>query len=268
MTKTILVTGATDGIGLETAERLVALGHRVLVHGRNPAKLEAAEQRLRAVAANAEIETYRADLSVLSEVDDLAAAIKERYGHLDALINNAGVLKSANPVLDNGQDVRFVVNTIAPYRLTRLLLDLFDDQGRVVNLSSAAQAPVNLAALAGGHAMSDMDAYAQSKLAITMWSRHLATELGESGPVVVSVNPGSLLATKMVKDGFGVAGNDIGIGADILVRAVLSDEFASASGEYFDNDAGRFAAPHPDALDDHKTAAVVEQVHLLAGGDA
>ncbi len=268
MTKTILVTGATDGIGLETAERLVALGHRVLLHGRNPAKLEAVEQRLRSGSATAAIETYRADLSVLSEVDDLALSITQDHSHLDVLINNAGVLKSANPVMGNGHDVRFVVNTIAPYRLTRLLLELFDSNGRVVNLSSAAQASVDLNALAGGKVLADMDAYAQSKLAITMWTRHLAATLGDSGPAVIAVNPGSLLATKMVKDGFGVSGNDIGIGADVLVRAALSDEFASASGDYFDNDAGRFASPHPDALDEQITGAVVRQVHALAGGDA
>ncbi len=268
MTKTILVTGATDGIGLETAERLLSLGHRVLLHGRSPAKIEAAEQRLRAAVTSPAIETYRADLSVLSEVDDFAASIAERHDHLDVIINNAGVLKSSSPVLANGQDVRFVVNTLAPYRLTMQLMELLDSRGRVVNLSSAAQAPVDAEALAGGKRLGDMDAYSQSKLAITMWTRHLATTLGDDGPVIVAVNPGSLLATKMVKDGFGVAGNDIGIGADILVRAALSDEFASSSGAYFDNDAGRFGAPHPDALDARKTAAVVDQVHALAGFDA
>ncbi len=85
--------------------------------------------------------------------------------------------------------------------------------------------------------LDDMGAYAQSKLAITMWSRIMAEKL-KDGPMIVAVNPGSLLASKMVKEGFGVAGNDLSIGADILTRATLSDEFANASGKYFDNDSG------------------------------
>lgn len=105
--------------------------------------------------------------------------------------------------------------------------------------------------------------YAQSKLALTMWSRHLALSLGEDGPVVVAVNPGSMLGSKMVKEAFGVAGGDIGIGARILVRAALSDEFTNASGRYFDNDAGQFAEPHPDAFDPRKAAQVVQAIDGL-----
>lgn len=71
-----------------------------------------------------------------------------------------------------------------------------------------------------------MAAYAQSKLALTMWSRSLALSLNGDGPAIIAVNPGSLLGTKMVKEGFGMAGGDIGIGAEILVRAALEDEFA------------------------------------------
>ena len=154
-----------------------------------------------------------------------------------------------------------MVNTIAPYLLTQKLLPLMDASGRVINLSSAAQAPVNLDALAGKVAISnDMGAYAQSKLAITMWSKYMADSLGDRGPAVIAVNPGSYLGTKMVKEGFGMAGNSIRIGADILVRAALSDEFETSSGKYFDNDARRFAHPHADALDAGKCAEVVRVI--------
>lgn len=81
--------------------------------------------------------------------------------------------------------------------------------------------------------------------------------------MIASVNPGSLLATRMVKEGFGMAGNDIGIGADILVRAALSDEFTTANGQYFDNDSGRFTFPHPDALNKQKTSDVMNAINAI-----
>jgi len=261
MKKTILITGATDGIGLETARVLVSQGHKILVHGRNPQKLEQVQQEL--AGQGGEIEGYLADLSDLSQVEKLAAEVAASHEQLDVLINNAGIFKTGNPLAANGLDVRFVVNTLAPYLLTQNLLPLLGKTGRVVNLSSAAQAPVDLQALAGKQRLDDMPAYAQSKLAITMWTRHLARELGASGPVIVAVNPGSLLATRMVKEGFGVVGNDIGIGADILVRAALSEEFAEVSGRYYDNDARRFNDPHPDGLDDRKCAELVRAIKAL-----
>lgn len=257
MSKTILLTGATDGIGLETAKMLAADGHHLLVHGRSAAKLNALVD---ALPDGAKVESYLADLSNLDEVEKLAATVLDNHETLDVLINNAGVYKTPSPLLPDGSDVRFVVNTIAPYLLTRRLLPLMGSTGRVVNLSSAAQAPVNIDALLGKAKVGDMEAYSQSKLAITGWSRAMAQKLAGDGPMVVAVNPGSLLASKMVKEGFGVEGSDIRIGADILVRAALSDEFADASGKYFDNDSRQFAPPHPDGLDDTKNQAIVAAI--------
>ena len=262
MTKTILITGATDGIGLATAKMLAGGGHTLLLHGRNPDKLGHAKAAVAAVMGAGEVETYVADLSNLAEVTLLAASIQQRYDRLDVLINNAGVYKTPHPIMADGRDIRFVVNTFAPYLLTIKLLPLMNADGRVVNLSSAAQATVDPEAMAGRRRVDDMDAYAQSKLALTMWSRALAGKHAD-GPLIVSVNPGSLLASKMVHEGFGVAGNDIGIGADILTRAAVSDEFATAHGKYFDNDSGRFANPHADAMDAHKCESLVQQIETL-----
>ena len=239
MSKTILITGATDGIGRLTAQRLAALGHTLLVHGRNPAKLGALTAEL-----EGQPHPYVADLSRLADVEAMAAQIRDHHPQLDVLINNAGVLKTSAPTTPEGLDVRFVVNTVAPYVLTQRLLPIVGNTGRIINLSSAAQAPVDPEAMAGRVSLSDMEAYAQSKLAITVWTRELAQQR-PSGPVFVSVNPGSLLATKMVKEGFGVPGSDVGVGAEILIRAALEPSFAEESGRYFDNDAGRFADPHP-----------------------
>ena len=118
-------------------------------------------------------------------------------------------------------------------------------------------------ALAGHSGLSDMAAYSQSKLALTMWSRHMGLALKDEGPLVVAVNPGSMLGSKMVKEAFGADGGDIRIGADILARAALSDEFEAASGEYFDNDKRRFGSPHPDALDPQKSEEVVRAIEAV-----
>ena len=263
MSKIILLTGATDGIGLETAKLLVTQGHTLLIHGRTPAKLAAVEQTLSAIPQAVTVESYVADLANLADVEAMAKVISAKHKKLDVLLNNAGVYNAPNPITQDELDVRFVVNTIAPYLLTQQLLPLMDSDGRVINLSSAAQAPVNLEALAGRIKLSAGAAYAQSKLALTMWSRSLALALGKDGPAIVAVNPASLLGSKMVKEAFGVAGGDLRIGADILIRAALSEEFATASGKYFDNDSGQFASPHPDALNKQKCEAVVQAIEAI-----
>lgn len=259
--KRILVTGATDGIGLETSKKLVELGHQVLLHGRNPEKLEKVANSLSS-ASDSVIESYVADLSRVEDVEKFANEVSEKHDRLDVLINNAGIFKTSEAITEDGLDVRFVVNTIAPYLLTTRLLPLLDNSSRVVNLSSAAQSPVSPEALLGKVQLQDMEAYAQSKLALTMWSRHLALSL-PGGPVVVAVNPGSLLGSKMVKEAFGVAGGEIGIGADILVRSALSDEFEGASGKYYDNDKGKFSSPHSDAMDNEKNENIVNLIKGL-----
>lgn len=273
MQKTILITGATDGIGLETARMLASQGHRLLLHGRSREKLAQVSQVLSGMPdtgdagtdqiETCQIETYIADLSVMADVEAFARAVAERHTSIDVLINNAGVYAAPEPTTRDGLDVRFAVNTIAPYLLTRRLLSLLGSSGRVINLSSAAQAPVDTGALAGPAILSDNAAYAQSKLALTIWSRSMGLSLKDGGPAVIAVNPASMLGSKMVKQAFGVAGGDLGVGADILCRAALSDEFAAATGKYFDNDSGRFSLPHPDALDPQKCEAVVAAIKAV-----
>ncbi|MDQ2043895.1 SDR family NAD(P)-dependent oxidoreductase [Pseudoalteromonas sp. 20-92] len=258
MKKIILITGATDGIGLETAKMLLAQGHTVLLHGRNIEKLNNVQTMLNEHYPQASTQSYVADLSEMSQVHYLAEQISADHKQIDVLINNAGVFKLENVITPDGLDARFAVNTFAPYLLTKLLLPLLNKNARVVNVSSAAQSSVNLDALIGNKALSDGDAYAQSKLAITMWSRYLGLKLKEVGPLVVSVNPKSLLGSKMVKDAYGLDGGDLKLGADIFYRAALSDEFNNGTGLYFDNDAERFAPPHIDALNETKNQQLVD----------
>ncbi len=247
MKKTILLTGATDGIGLETAKLLADSGNDLLIHGRNKEKLDNTLNIIKTINPRISVKAYISDLSQPSEVERMANEILKDNSEIDVIINNAGIFMTPQGLASNGIDIRFMVNTISPYLLSRMLLPILAEKGRIINLSSAAQAPINWEAFTNGGELDPSSAYAQSKLAITMWSIELAKELGEKA-VIISVNPKSFLGSKMVKDAYGHPGYDLKIGADILCRAALSEEFASKSGLYFDNDSGRFDEPHPFAL--------------------
>lgn len=278
MSKTILITGATDGIGLETAKLLAADGHNLLLHGRDPEKLNRVKTLLANIANVGNITCYLADLSNFTDIKNLVNSIKNEHDSIDVVINNAGILKTAKPITAEGLDYRFVVNTIAPYFIAQELLPLLTHSGnseasRVINLSSAAQAPIDLQAFLGKELgderslqnLTDMDAYAQSKLAITMWSHTLAEKLAQkgSGITIIAVNPGSLLASKMVKEGFGLAGNDLSIGSKILKRMALEPQVDDHSGEYFDNDSGQFAPAHPDVMNGQKSEQLINAMDKI-----
>ena len=256
MSKTILITGSTDGIGLATAKSLLELGHTVLIHGRSEAKLTKAKDSLLKATVEGKIYSYKADLSVLSEVKKLVEDVQSEHDSLDVLINNAGVFVVPSAVSKDGLDTRFVVNTIAPYFLAKRLLSRLGSQGRIVNLSSAAQASLDPTELTKPSSQSDNNVYAKSKLALTMWSKQMALTLGPQGPVIVAVNPKSFLGSKMVQQAYGMAGGSLQVGADILVKAAISSEFSDATGLYYDNDIGQFTAPHNDAVNPTKTAAI------------
>lgn len=266
MAKTVLITGATDGIGLETAKRLVKAGCYVLLHGRSIEKLQKVESDLLQLSPESRVQTLAADLSDLGAVKFLAQTLKEQFTTIDVLINNAGVLKTEDATTAYGIDLRFVVNVVAPYLLTKELLPLLGEEGLVLNLSSAAQAPVDLNVFKKDTGLDTMKAYAQSKLALIMWANALVVQFkggveeNMAGPTIISVNPGSLLGTKMVKEQFGTEGKDVGIGAQALVNLVMETSIKEKSGQYFDNDKGVFALPHADACNPQKNQSLVSAV--------
>lgn len=253
--KTILITGATDGIGLETARLFAKDGYQLLIHGRNSEKLEKVKKEL--LKVNPNIKTFMADLSVLKNTKQLAEEILTTTDKIDVIINNAGVFVLNETTTKDGLDVRFAVNTISPYLLTKMLLPILSNKGRVINLSSAAQTNVDFNAMKLGRTLSHDVAYAQSKLAIAMWGMELAEELGDKA-VVVSINPKSFLGSKMVKKAYGRNGYDLSIGATILFKASLSDEFADKTGSYYDNDYEKFSNPHPFAMNKQNRVKLIK----------
>ncbi|MBW1297588.1 SDR family NAD(P)-dependent oxidoreductase [Aquimarina litoralis] len=261
--KTILITGSTDGIGKLTAIELAKLGHTVLVHGRNAEKLKNTILEIQEITANKNTNGFLADLSDLNSVEKMALQIQKEVSHIDVLINNAGVFKSKISSNENGIDIRFVVNYLAPFLLTKKLIPLLQKgtSPRIINLSSAAQSIVSLDALSGTIQLSEQEAYAQSKLALTMWSFYLAQESKNLN--VIAVNPGSLLNTRMVQEAYGKHWAPAEKGVQILYDLATSEKYQDSSGKYFDNDKGFFSQAHPDAYDKNKINELITSTNLI-----
>ncbi|AZQ61175.1 SDR family NAD(P)-dependent oxidoreductase [Flammeovirga pectinis] len=218
----ILITGSTDGIGKIAAIKLAQEGFHIYLHGRNPEKLAATVAEVKRETKNENISGFIADLSDLGAVKNMADEIQKTVPILDVLINNAGVFKSATTHNSQGLDLRFTVNFLAPYLLTQELLPVLKKSNapRIINLSSAAQSPINLDTLLGKNNQSENDTYAQSKLALTMWSFHLAAQ--EKDIITIAVNPGSLLNTNMVKEAYGHHWSSAEKGGNVLYQLAIA----------------------------------------------
>lgn len=263
MQKIIVITGSTDGVGKLTAIKLAGDGHAVYLHGRSPEKLTATISEIKTITKNENIGGFIADLTDQDAVEKMAEQINTDLSKIDILINNAGIFKSPASHNQKGLDLRFAVNYLAPYLLTEKLIPLMKKgtDPRIINLSSAAQSSVSGDALCGSANLSDQEAYAQSKLALTMWSFHLAEILPDVA--VIAVNPGSLLNTKMVAEAYGRSWSSADKGADILYDLAVSEDFKGISGKYFDNDQGDFSQAHPDAYSEIKIEQLIQTTQNL-----
>ena len=234
---TILVTGATDGLGKRVARELAAKGTTVLLHGRSPERLEATLEELRGQTSTEKVGSYVADLSSLAAVRDLADRILSEYDRLDVLVNNAGIIvQERRKESEDGYELTFAVNYLSHFLLTSLLLPLLKDSApaRVVNVASAGQSPIDFDDPMLERGYEAMRAYSQSKLAQVMFTFELAERLSDTGVSVNALHPASLMDTKMVRDTFGYTMSTVEEGSEAVVRLAVSSELEGVMGRYFD----------------------------------
>lgn len=263
MKKHIFITGSTDGFGKLAAISLASQGHALYVHGRNAQKVSALVDEIETLTGNSNVKGFVADFSDLKAVAAMVELIEKEVEKLDVLINNAGVLISKNSLNADGIEERFVVNYLAPYLLTNRLLPILErgKDVRIINLSSAAQADISYDAMLGKASINMHGAYAQSKLAITMWSSYLANQ--HKAFTVIAVNPGSLLNTKMAQEAYGQHWSPAEKGSDLLVDLAIGEEHSDKSGMYFDNDQGFYSKAHPNVYNDAAIEQLIEFTNKL-----
>ena len=247
--KTVLVTGATDGIGKETARRLAERGARVFIAGRNAEKGAAAVRDIATNTGTDQAEFLQADLSVQADVRGLAKAVKQRTNRLDVLVNNAGVIMFRREETRDGIEMTFGLNHLNYFLLTHELLDLLK--------ASAPARIVSVASIAHRRAILDFDdlqlsrgfgawkAYSRSKLANIMFTYALARRLEGTAVTANCLHPGFVSSHFGQNGGFlartGMAlamrfGNAISVaqGAQTSVYLASAPEVSSQSGLYFD----------------------------------
>lgn len=238
--KTVLITGATDGLGKEVAKRVAAGGATLLLHGRNREKGESVRGEIVAATGNKNIHYYNADFSSLQEVKQLSGDVLSEQSSLHVLINNAAVGggpkgEAVRELSKDGYELRFAVNYLSHFLLTQNLLPLLKASApaRIVNVSSIGQSPLNFDDLQLEKRYQSFDAYCKSKLAQILYGFSLAEKLKDTGVTVNSLHPATLMDTNMVHRFFGRVSSTVDEGADAVIQLAFAEETAGITGAYF-----------------------------------
>lgn len=253
MVKTILITGATDGIGKHLAKKLASQGHHIILHGRNPQKLELATQEVRAVSLRGRVSSYLADFSKLDDVYRFVEEIKRDFPSIDVLFNNAGLYagKERKASAEN-VELTFMLSVLVPYILTTELSPLLEKaaDGRVINTSSYMHHFAKVKDLDFGFENNYNPglAYNNSKLYTIWMTRYLARDFFLSGSSITvnSYHPG-LISTNLGNDSsdektkkslFGRLMKSFSKNLDEGIKTgcylTLSEEITGLTGYYFD----------------------------------
>ena len=265
--RVVLVTGSTDGIGKAAALALARAGCRVIVHGRNRPRVDAALADLRRAVPDADLDGVSFDLGTIAAVRRGAKMILERAPVLDVLVNNAGIFAGERVVTEDGVEATFAVNHLGPFLLTELLEPALRGAGggaRVINVTSIAhtRGQIHLDDLTLGAAWTGYSAYAQSKLAQVMHALSLAERHPAEQIAAYAVHPGVVM-TKLLRQGFGpVQAATPEAGAATIVALALG-ELEVPSGSYVAE--GQVAPPASVALDASAREALRRRCEELAG---
>jgi NAD(P)-dependent dehydrogenase (short-subunit alcohol dehydrogenase family) len=244
--KTILITGATDGIGKETALALAEMGARVIVVGRNPEKCARITEQINQRFGQGRAEYLVADLSSQAQIKRLAAEFKKRYARLDVLVNNAGAYILNHQLTVDGIEMTFALNHLNYFLLTNLLLEVIQNSApaRIVNVSSAAHlnGKLDFDNLRGRRFYNSWEAYSNSKLANVYFTYELARRLDGSRVTVNALHPG-FVASNFGKHDSGLLRPFFSLshlfaispqkGAETSIYLASSPEVEGVTGKYF-----------------------------------
>jgi NAD(P)-dependent dehydrogenase (short-subunit alcohol dehydrogenase family) len=267
---TVLVTGATDGLGKAISVELARAGATVLVHGRSAERAEAAADDIRAASGSELLRTCAGDLASLAQVRSLAEMVLSTEPRLDVLVNNAGI-GTAGPgdgkriESADGYELRFAVNYLAPFVLTRLLEPLLvrSAPARIVNVASAGQAPIDFDDVMIEDGYDGGRAYGQSKLAMVAWTFDLAERLAGQGVTATVRHPGTYMPTKMVLEAGLEPYDSLETGVRATLRLIADPALEGVTGRYFDRiDESR---ARPQAYDPDARRKLRELSERLAG---
>jgi NAD(P)-dependent dehydrogenase (short-subunit alcohol dehydrogenase family) len=268
--RTILITGATDGLGRALARRLAEDGDALILHGRDAGRLAEVAGEIAAMEQAPPARTVVADLADLDQVRRLAQDVRGATDRLDVLVSNAGI-GSGEPdgrerrTSADGYELRFAVNFLAGFLLTLELLPLLraSAPARVVNVSSLGQYPLDFDDLMLERGYDGSRAYAQSKLAQIMAGFELASRVPATEVTVNSLHPATYMPTKMVLEEVGRSVDSIEDGVAATHRLVSDPALAETTGAFFDR--MREASANAQAYDPEARAELWRRATELAG---